>query len=59
MTRQLGARNGVELDAEIYSIELSVMSPSRLRRAQKFGASNDDAETCKFGASDDGAELKV
>ena len=30
--------------ARIYGVELPAKSPSRLRRAQKFGASNDGAE---------------
>ena len=33
-----------ELDVRIYSVELPVKSPSRLRRAQDLGASDDGAK---------------
>ena len=61
---KLGAKiYGVELDVRIYGVklgvELSAKSPSRLRRAQDLGATNDSAEQCKLGASDDGAELRI
>ena len=57
---ELDARNyGAKLGARIYDAELPDKSPSRLRRAQDLGASNDGTEKCKLGASNDGAELRV
>ena len=69
LKHHLGAIDpGVELDARIYGAqlgdsiydaELSIKSPSRLREAQDFGASNDGAEKCKLGVSNDGVEIRV
>ena len=50
---------GAQLGDSIYDAELSVKSPSRLREAQDFGASNDGAEKCKLGVSNDGVEIRV
>ena len=57
LKHHLGAiDHGAELDAKIYAriygariygVELPAKSPSRLRRAQDLGASNDGAKKCK------------
>ena len=56
LKHHLGVRiYDAKLGARIYGAELPAKSPSRLRRAQDLGASNDGAEQCKLSARNDDA----